>query len=53
MQVFFSNQHESVGWIAGYQCCITIYSFIGLGLILMAVFNQTKIMENVSFNILI
>ncbi|CAD8179286.1 unnamed protein product [Paramecium octaurelia] len=39
------NKYESTSWLAGYQCCVVIYTFISFGLILISVFNQTKLLD--------
>ncbi|CAD8074055.1 unnamed protein product [Paramecium primaurelia] len=39
------NKYESTSWLAGYQCCVIIYTFISFGLILVSVFNQSKLMD--------
>lgn len=41
------NTYESTPWVAGYQCCIVIYTFISFGLILVSVFNQSILMDQV------
>lgn len=49
MKVFFDKQNERTTWLAGYQCCITMYSFIAFGLIIVAAFQQTFIMDAVTY----
>ncbi|CAD8112671.1 unnamed protein product [Paramecium primaurelia] len=40
------NTYEATPWVAGYQCCIVIYTFISFGLILVSVFNQSILMDS-------
>ncbi|CAD8102660.1 unnamed protein product [Paramecium sonneborni] len=39
------NTYEQTYWVSGYQCCVIIYAFISFGLILVSVFNQSKLMD--------
>ncbi|CAD8123366.1 unnamed protein product [Paramecium sonneborni] len=40
------NTYEATPWVAAYQCCIVIYTFISFGLILVSVFNQSILMDS-------
>ncbi|CAK84592.1 unnamed protein product (macronuclear) [Paramecium tetraurelia] len=40
------NKQESKSWLAGYQCCVVIYTSISFGLILVTVFNQVQSIQS-------